>query len=74
MRLVHYDSCYNDPYQAGALSALGAYIDHVYNEQGAVVPIGAASFASNVHISPGQPGDVSCGVSALVEIQRIVDD
>ena len=52
---------------------MGSYINQVYCEQGAVVSTGAASFASTVHVSPGQPGDVRCGVCVLAEIQRIVD-
>ena len=51
----------------GCLHRPGSY------EQGAEVPIGAASFESTVRESPGQPGDISCGVCVLVEIQRIIN-
>ena len=72
-RLVYYGPFYDDPYRAGALSALGAYVDQVSPEQGAEVPIGAAAFESTVHKSPRQPDGISCGVCVLIKIQRVVD-
>ena len=48
-------------------------MDQVSCEQGANGQVGAKKIKRVAHNTPEQPGNISCGVCVLIEIQRIME-